>query len=130
MNNDIKDFGRQVGHDCATFLPYPDDTSDFNLIVSIKYFELPLLENSILAVAGIVGLYNTEEDKSAMFEHSYPVQLVLSRDGLDYDKFFEQNYQNQDVVDKVLKQLASVFNDHYDEIQDDLVLAVKDIMEK
>ena len=65
-----------------------------------------------------------------MFEHSYPVQLVLSRDGLDYDKFFEQNYQNQDVVDKVLKQLASVFNDHYDEIQDDLVLAVKDIMER
>lgn len=127
MNNDIKQ-QRQVGHDCATFLPYPDDTSDFNLMITIKYYEIDMLEDSILAVAELVGLYNTNIDKSSLFPHPYKNQLILPRNKESYEKYFENNHQNKEVVDKILKELASVFNENLESIQKDIMIAVNDII--
>jgi hypothetical protein len=119
---------RQVGHDTVTFLPYPEKDSEFNLIISIKYYEVENESDKILAHAQVVGLYNSDVDKSDMFNNTYSKDVYLDRNGLEYEKYFEQNYQNQDIIDNILKELAQVFNEQISNIQEDLVLSASKIM--
>ena len=116
----------QVGHDCATFIPYPYETSGFNLMITIKYFETDE-ENSIVANASLVGLYGTDYDKSCLFTKTLDKDIVLSRDGLEYQKWFEQNYENKDIVTKILTSLASVFNDNFALYQGEFIRALEEI---
>lgn len=126
--NEINNYTRQVGHDTVTFLPYPEKDSEFNLIISIKYYEYEKENDMILAHASVVGLYNSDVDKSDMFNNTYSKDVIINRNGLEYEKYFEQNYQNQDVIDNILKELAQVFNEQISSIQQDLVLSVSKIM--
>lgn len=101
-----------VGHDVISFLPYPDDTSDFNLMVKINFYKYNTLPDSIEIVAKLVGLYNTNIDKSELFDKTFETKKVLNRKGLEYDDFFNKNYENKEVIDDILKSLGNVFNDN------------------
>ena len=119
----------QVGHDCATFIPYPDASSGFNLMITIKYFETEDA-NKIKAEASLVGLYGSEYDKSCLFTKTLSKEVLLDTNGLDYTKWFEQNYENKEVVDKVLTELASVFNENFGLYQGEFIRALETITQE
>ena len=117
-----------VGHDVISFMPYPDDSSEFHLMVKINFYEAPLLSDSIIVISSLVGLYNSVIDKSELFSHSFDNKLILKRDGLSYLDYFNQNYENKEIVDKILKSLGAVFNSNSKEISLEIMSAAQKII--
>ncbi len=117
-----------VGHDVISFLPYPDDTSDFNLMVKINFYKYNTLPDSILIVAKLVGLYNTNIDKSELFDKTFETKKVLNRKGLEYDDFFNKNYENKEIIDDILKSLGNVFNDNISLLSNLILTAAQKIV--
>ncbi len=117
-----------VGHDVVSFMPYPDDTSDFNLMVKINFYKYDTLPDSILVTAKLVGLYNTNVDKSELFSRVFETKKVLNRKGLEYNDYFNQNYENKDLIDDILKTLGNVFNENINELSEQILEAAKKIV--
>ncbi len=117
-----------VGHDVVSFMPYPDDTSDFNLMVKINFYKYDTLPDSVLVTAKLVGLYNTNVDKSELFSRIFETKKVLNRKGLEYNDYFNQNYENKDLIDDILKTLGNVFNENINELSEQILEAAKKIV--
>lgn len=117
-----------VGHDVVSFMPYPDDTSEFNLMVKINFYKYDVLPDSILAVSTLVGLYNSQIDKSELFSKTFESKKVLNRKGLDYTEYFNNNYENKEVIDEILKELGKTFNENINEITKEIMVAAEKIV--
>lgn len=126
----MEDNKELIGHDVISFLPYPDDTSDFNLMVKINFYKYDTLPDSILVIAKLVGLYNTNIDKAEVFDYTFETEKIFNRKGLEYEDFFNKNYENKEIIDDILKSLGNVFNENITELSNMILNAAKKIVEK